>query len=66
LIVLGAVINAVAMFVHIGLVTWMNRRKLPVVLRPRWWRVVIILIIFSFFGYFSVQVIMEAIRPLFM
>lgn len=60
LIVLGAVINAVAMFVHVGLVTWLNYKKLPVVFQPRWWRRVILLIIFLFFAVFSVIAINDA------
>jgi len=53
LIVLGAVINAVAMFVHIGLVTWLNNKALPKVFRPNLFRKVIIGFIFLFFGFFS-------------
>ena len=34
LIVLGAVINAFAMFVHLGLVSWLNQKALPKVFRP--------------------------------
>ena len=61
LIILGAVINAFAMFVHIGMVNWMNIRKLPPVLRPKIWRRIIILIIFIFFGIFSVITLWDVI-----
>ncbi|OGH86288.1 MAG: hypothetical protein A2493_02855 [Candidatus Magasanikbacteria bacterium RIFOXYC12_FULL_33_11] len=57
LIVLGAVINAVAMFVHIGLVSWLNNKHLPSVFRPNLLRKIIIGIIFLFFGFFSSFVI---------
>lgn len=54
LIVMGAVINAVAMFVHVGLVNWMNIRILPKEVQAPLWRKFIILGIFVFFGFFSV------------
>ena len=53
LIVLGAVINAFAMFVHLALVSWLNQKALPKVFRPTLWRKIIIGIIFIFFGVFS-------------
>jgi len=53
LIILGAVINAFAMFVHLGLVFWLNHKILPKVFRPGWIRKIIIGIIFVFFGIFS-------------
>jgi len=53
LIVIGAMINAVAMFVHIGLVSRLNHTALPKIFRPRMWRRVIMFIIFVFFGVFS-------------
>ena len=53
LIILGAVINAVAMFVHIGLVNWTNYRLLPRAVQPRLWRRLVMLLIFLFFGFFS-------------
>ncbi len=53
LIVLGAVLNAVAMFVHIGLVQWLNQKSLEKVFRPATWRKAVLLLIFLFFGVFS-------------
>jgi len=53
LIVIGAVINAVAMFAHIGLVNLMNLKVLPQELKPRLWRRVVLLLIFLIFGGFS-------------
>lgn len=59
LIVLGAVINAFAMFAHLGLVFWLNHKSLPKVFRPRVWRKIIIGIIFIFFGIFSFVVLWD-------
>lgn len=61
LIVLGAVINAFAMFVHLGLVSWLNHKSLPKVFRPSLWRKIIIGIIFIFFGIFSFIVLIDKI-----
>lgn len=54
LIVAGAVINAIAMFVHIALVNWTNMKLLPAKVQPTLWRKIILLIIFIFFGFFSI------------
>lgn len=65
LIVLGAVINAFAMFVHLALVSWLNHKSLPKVFRPGWVRKIIIGIIFVFFGFFSFFVLWDKLLPLF-
>lgn len=54
LIVIGAVINAIAMFVHLGLVNWMNFRVLPKQVQAPLWRKIVIGIIFIFLGIFSI------------
>ena len=59
LIVLGAVINAFAMFVHIGLVAWLNHKSLHPMVRPGLVRTVIITMIFLFFGIFSTVVLLD-------
>ena len=59
LIILGAVINAFTMFVHLGLVFWLNHQSLPKVFRPNWARKIIIGIIFIFFGVFSCIVLVD-------
>ncbi|MDP1729183.1 MAG: Nramp family divalent metal transporter, partial [archaeon] len=59
LIILGAVINAFAMFVHLALVFWLNHKSLPKVFRPSLWRKIIIGIIFLFFGVFSFIVLWD-------
>lgn len=56
LIVLGAVINAFAMLVHVILVTILNRRALAKVFQPSLWRKIILYIIIAFFAVFSVVV----------
>lgn len=65
LIVLGAVINAFAMFVHLALVYWLNHKSLPPVFRPGLLRRIIIGIIFIFFGVFSAFVFWDNISKLF-
>ena len=62
LIILGAVINAFAMFVHIGLVFWLNHTILPKVFRPGWIRKIIMIIIFLFFGFFSTLVLLDKVN----
>lgn len=59
LIILGACLNAVAMFVHVGLVSWLNRRALPKIFQPALWRKILLGIIFVFFGLFSVVVLLD-------
>jgi hypothetical protein len=53
LIVIGAVINAFAMFIHVGLVNWMNWKTLPRQVQASMIRKLIIIGIFVFFGIFS-------------
>lgn len=62
LIVLGAVINAFAMFVHTALVFIANNKLLIKEYRPRWWRKLIMIAIFLFFGFFSVIVLLDKIN----
>ncbi len=59
LLVLGAVINAVAMFVHVGLVSVLNFKALPKCFQPGVLRRIILLGIFLFFGFFSGVVIID-------
>jgi len=65
LIVIGAVINAVAMFIHLGLVNWMNHKVLPKETQAPWWRKGIIVLIFLFFGVFSIITIFSQFSKLF-
>ncbi|MFC1787899.1 Nramp family divalent metal transporter [Patescibacteria group bacterium] len=59
LLVLGACLNAVAMFVHIGLVSVLNYRALPKCFQPGVLRRILLLGIFIFFGFFSGVVIID-------
>jgi hypothetical protein len=61
LIILGAVINAFAMFVHLALVSWLNLKALPKVFQPGLIRRIIIGIIFVFFGVFSFIVLWDKV-----
>jgi hypothetical protein len=53
LIVAGAIINALAMFIHIALVNIGNWRTLPPTTQPGWPRRIIILLIFLLFAAFG-------------
>jgi hypothetical protein len=59
LLILEAVINAAAMFVHIGLMLWLNLTSLEKVVRPGIARVLVMASAFIFFGYFTARVILE-------
>lgn len=59
LLILGAVINAVAMFVHVGLVSILNYKALPKSFQPSVLRRIILLGIFMFFGFFSGLVVID-------
>ncbi len=61
LIILGAVINAFAMFVHIGLVQLLNRTTLPKQVQPGLFRKTIMLLIFLVFAVFSAYTIYSQI-----
>lgn len=53
LLVIAAVLNALAMFVHIGLTLWLNMTSLDKTLRPSLIRVAVMLLAFIFYGGFS-------------
>lgn len=57
LLTISAVLNAIAMFVHIGLTLNLNIRELEKEIRPNLFRITAIIIAFLFFGYFSVKTI---------
>lgn len=63
LIVLGAVINAFSMFIHIALVNLMNHKVLPKVFQPRFLRKAVLLVAFLFFGVFSVMTLIQQLFP---
>ncbi len=57
LLTISAVLNAIAMFVHIGLTLNLNIKELEKEIRPNLFRIVMIVIAFLFFGYFSFKTI---------
>ena len=57
LLTISAVLNAIAMFVHIGLTLNLNVRELEKEIRPSLLRIVMIVIAFLSFGYFSTRTI---------
>jgi hypothetical protein len=59
LIVLGAVLNAFAMFVYSGLLILLNNKMFSKALRPAIWRNVVMALTFVFFGVFSFMTISE-------
>lgn len=59
LITLGAVLNAIAMFVHVGLVNYMNHKVMPRPLQAAWWRKAIIILVFTVFGLFSAYTVWD-------
>ena len=59
LITLGAILNAIAMFVHVGLVNYMNHKVMPKPMQAAWWRKAIVLIVFAVFGAFSLYTLWD-------
>ncbi|MFC1625429.1 Nramp family divalent metal transporter [Patescibacteria group bacterium] len=53
LIVIGAVLNAIAMFVFSGLVLWLNKTRLKKPLRPNFIRSFLVIFAIIFYGVFS-------------
>lgn len=54
LVVIGAVLNAMSMFIYSGLVLWMNMTTLPAPFQPSYLRRFIVGFAFLFYGAFSV------------
>jgi len=55
LITISAVLNAISMFVHIGLTLWLNQTELYKEIRPSLIRIGVMVFSFLFFGYFSLR-----------
>lgn len=64
LLVIAAVMNAVAMFVHAGLTLWLNKRSLPKEIRPNAGRTAVMILAVLFYGGFSVFVIVTELQKL--
>lgn len=61
LLTLEAVINAAAMFVHIGATIYLNLTSLEDTIKPSLPRVVVLLFSFLFFGFFTIKTILQYI-----
>lgn len=61
LITLGAVLNAFAMFFYIGMILYLNNRKLHPQLRPSGLRNLVLLAAWLFFGFFSLLTLREVL-----
>jgi hypothetical protein len=59
LLIIAAVLNAIAMFAHIGLTLWLNMTSLEKELKPSWQRVLIMLVAFLFYGGFSLYALYD-------
>lgn len=57
LLTIAAVMNAFAMFVHVGLTLWLNMTSLEVELRPSIYRIIAMVVGFIFYGSFSIYTI---------
>ena len=57
LITISAVLNAFAMFVHVGLTLWVNKTLLAKPLRPNIFRTIAMVLAFMFYGGFSLYVV---------
>ena len=63
LLTLSAVINALCMFIHLGLTYCLNQKSLPLQLRASFFRKLVLLAAFVFFGVFSFLTLRQAIYP---
>jgi hypothetical protein len=61
LVVTGAVLNAMSMFVYSGMVLWLNLKNLEKPLRPSFTRIVVVFSAFVFYGGFSFFTILKNI-----
>jgi hypothetical protein len=59
LVIIGAFLNAITMFVYSSAILWLNTNSLPKVLRPKSYRVTILLIVIAFFGFFSLMTLLN-------
>jgi hypothetical protein len=59
LLILAAVLNAFAMFIHCGLTLWLNLTSLAKPLRPSAYRIAMMILAFIFYGGFSFYIIYE-------
>ncbi|GAA2908610.1 Nramp family divalent metal transporter [Streptosporangium fragile] len=65
LLVISASVGGIMMFLYSALLAVLNRRLLPEAIRIRGYRLVIVLLTFAFFGYFSVLTLIDQFGKLF-
>lgn len=65
LVILGAVLNALAMFIHIAMTYLLNQKALPKELRIGLWRKIILFVTWIFFGVLSVWAVVDGIKKIF-
>jgi hypothetical protein len=65
LVVIGATLNAVTMFVYSGLILWLNMTNLDKYLRPSFVRIAVVISAFIFYGVFSAIVAYQNIPKIF-
>jgi hypothetical protein len=61
LITVAAILNAISMFVHVGIVNWTNHRLLQKPFQAPFWRKAVMLLIFTVFGAFSAFTLVSSI-----
>jgi len=59
LVIVGAVINAFAMFIHVAITYLLNKKLLPLEYRPALWRKIILLVTWLFFGILGIMAIIN-------
>lgn len=59
LIIISAVLNAFTMFVHVGLTLWLNLTSLDKQIRPNFFRILMMVLAFCFYGFFSIYTIVN-------
>jgi hypothetical protein len=64
LIMIAAVLNAIAMFVHTGLTLWLNKTVLPKEIGPRVSRTIAMSTAFLFYGGFSLYVVIVELQKI--
>jgi len=59
LIIISAVLNAFTMFVHVGLTLWLNLTSLDKQIRPSFFRILMMVLAFCFYGAFSIYTLVN-------
>jgi len=61
LVITAAVLNAFAMFIHVGLTLWTNKTLLHKEIRPNLFRTTAMIMAFLFYGGFSIYILIDKI-----